>query len=263
MREYYINEWPPFSPEDEVRKENARIAERLILNAALTAPAGGGVPQMEAHLVYGREEMEKLARKMEEFSSANPKNHLWENVFKYEAVMIREQTYAVVFLGNYRAASDPFDSGCGGCGGIQGLCWVYTRRKVRLGRIDMAGSSPTTQVDGPLCLSRMNAFGYAVGSALWMANRLLVDSRPMMSVGLAGQKLGYCPNSPLVVGLPVSAYSKSPYNDVSPDYHVISQWKAVDGLRKYHPLVREIRRYDYRSWDPYHEEQAGSDEEGE
>lgn len=264
MPEYYVNEWPPFSPEDEVRKDNARIAARLILNAAMTAPGAGAFPGTEAHLVYGREEMARLARKMEELSDANPKNDLWENAFKYEAVMIREQTDAVVFLGSYRAASDPWDNGCGRCSGIQGSCWVYSRRKVRLGKVDMAGSKPTTQVDGPLCVGWVNTLGHAVGSALWMANRLLVDARPMMSVGLAGLKLGYCPNSHLVVGIPVSARSKNPYSDVAPGYHLISEWKAVDALRKSYPIVRQIRWYDYRSWNPDNQKQAGNgDQEAE
>ena len=66
--EEYINEWPRHSPQDLRRREATLTAARLIMNAALTAPVAGGVPQIEAHLVYGQEELEEVARKMEELA---------------------------------------------------------------------------------------------------------------------------------------------------------------------------------------------------
>lgn len=48
----------------------------------------------------------------------------------------------------------------------------------------------------------------------------------------------YCPNSQIVVGIPVATYSKNSYVDIRPDYHVLSQWKAVQAVRKYYPLFR-------------------------
>jgi len=262
MPDFYINEWPPFSPEDEARKDNVRLAARLMVNAALTAPCIGGNAAVEAHLVYGRKEMDELAKKMLELARENPRNKFWKNIFKYEATMIREQTDAVVFLGSWNAADDPFDIGCGRCGGIPRLCWLYEKRAIRAGKIDMTESQPTTLVDGPLCMIRTTALGFAMGAAMWMSYRLLVDSRPFMSVGIAGQKLGYCPNSQIVVGIPVAAYSKNAYVDIRPDYHVLSQWKAVQAMRKYYPLFRlGGGQGDYRDSFPFVTPEAEGEEE--
>jgi len=63
--EEHINEWTPWSPQDIRRKRCTLEAARLMVNAALTAPFAGGVPQVEAHLVYGQEEVEKVARQIE------------------------------------------------------------------------------------------------------------------------------------------------------------------------------------------------------
>ena len=62
MPKIYMNEWPPGSPEQEEKANNVRLAARLMINAALSSPSPGGTPQIEAHLAYGREEMNELAR---------------------------------------------------------------------------------------------------------------------------------------------------------------------------------------------------------
>lgn len=71
--EEYISDWPRFSAQDLRRKEAAIMAAKLCLNAALTAPVAGGVPQIEAHVVYGQEEIEKAAKKMEDLAHAREK----------------------------------------------------------------------------------------------------------------------------------------------------------------------------------------------
>ena len=53
-----------------------------------------------------------------------------------------------------------------------------------------------------------------------------------MSVGLAGQKLGYCPKSAIVVGIPMATLSKSPYRDINIDYHLVNMEKMIDNTRK-------------------------------
>lgn len=72
-----------------------------MINAALDTPSPGGIPQIKAHLAYGRDEVNELSRKMEELAKANPRNKLWARIPKYEAVAIREQTEAGTFLGKY------------------------------------------------------------------------------------------------------------------------------------------------------------------
>ena len=64
----YVQDWPPQSPADLSRREWTLMAVKLMLNAALTAPVGGGVPQIEACIVHDLRELEKVARKMEDMA---------------------------------------------------------------------------------------------------------------------------------------------------------------------------------------------------
>lgn len=244
----HVIDWPPYGSSDRVRRRGVLAAARLMMNAAITAPCPGGTPQIEGHIVYGQEEQERIARKMEELAQANPKNRLWKNIFKYEAVMARESD-VILFLGNYRAAETPMESLCGYCGGAPDCTFLFSRKSTRYGLVDLTEPTESQKglVAGPLCVSAIiNGLAFSVGSALWMANRLLVDARPMMSMGVAGQKLGYCPRSPLVVGIPVAALPKNPYVDIPMDYHLVSFEKMVDSLRKRYYAVKAVRWPDYR-----------------
>jgi hypothetical protein len=51
-----IRDWPPYSPADQQRRDNAVTAAKLMMNAALTAPSVGGIPMTEGEIVYGKEE---------------------------------------------------------------------------------------------------------------------------------------------------------------------------------------------------------------
>jgi len=236
MPEILMTDWPQFSPDDMNRRESTLEAVKLMANAAHTAPNAGGVMQVESHIVWGQKEQEKIARKMEELA--------WEadgtksaNEFKYEAVMARESD-VVLFLGNTRAHETPMDAECGFCGGVDDCSFFYARRPHIDGQVDTTKRKFDTLVNGPLCGVRIQDFGYAVGSALWLANHLLVDARAYMTVGVAGHKLGYCPNSGIVVGILVASLSKNPYVDISPEYHVVKMGKMVDNTRKLFILNR-------------------------
>ena len=85
MPEHYIEEWLPYTPNDMERRQGVLIAARLAMNAAITAPKGGGVPIAEGHIVYGEKELEQVARKMVELTDANPNNEMWRTIFKTEA----------------------------------------------------------------------------------------------------------------------------------------------------------------------------------
>lgn len=247
--EEYINEWPRHSPQDLRRREATIIAAKLALNAALTAPVAGGVPQIEAHLVYGQEELEKVARKMEELAYTNER---WKKRFLNEAVMVRESD-VILFLGNYRAHETPLDAMCGICGGAAGCSFLYERRETKDGLVDVTDRSSTTPIKGPLCGARINDMGYVMASALWMAQTLFVDARPFMSAGLAGQKLGYCPNASLVVAIPMATLSKNPYQDIPIDYHLINMDKMIDNTRKNFVVNRQTGsgiHFDYRTQNP-------------
>ena len=203
MPEIYIEEWPPHAPNDLARQETVIDAVRLMANAAITAPSQGGVQMAECHIVYGAAELDKVAKKMEEIAREKPDNNRWKRMFKYEAAMVRDSD-AILFIGCL-SAYQPFDTGCGYCGGSAGCQFVYERRNARNGVLDTTEPvNPDWLVDGPMCTMNAAGMGWAVGSAMIMAGRLFVDARPLMSVGVAGQKLDYCPKSPIVVGVPVA-----------------------------------------------------------
>ena len=86
-----------------------------------------------------------------------------------------------------------------------------------------------------------------------MAQTLMIDARPFMSVGLAGSRLGYCPHSPIVVGIPMSTTSKNPYIDINIDYHLVNMDKMVDNTRKNFVVNRQTAsgiNFDYRTQYP-------------
>lgn len=244
--EEYVEDWPRHSPQDLRRREATIMAARLCMNAALTAPVAGGVPQVGAHIVYGQEELEKVAAKMEELAYHNPR---WKTRFLNEAVMVRESD-VILFLGNNRAHETPLDANCGLCGGPQGCAFLYTRRDSKDGLIDITDKRSATAIKGPLCMARVDDLGYSWASAIWMAQTLMVDARPFMSVGLAGQKLGYCPKSAIVVGIPMATLSKSPYQDINIDYHLVNMEKMIDNTRKNFVCNRQTAsgiNFDYRT----------------
>ncbi len=241
-----ISEWPPWSAQDIRRKKCVLEAARLMMNAALTAPMAGGVPSTEGEIVYGDDELEEIARKVEEIAHTNP---AWKEPFLYEAVMVRDSD-VIIFLGNTRCHETPLDAGCGLCGGTLDCSYFYERKTQKYGLVDITDRRSDTMINGPLCSARVNDLGYAVGSALWMAHTLLVDARPFASIGMAGQKLGYCRNSGMVVGVPVAAKAKNPYVDINVDYHLINMEKVLDNARKIYQTARIIRGFDYRKWIP-------------
>jgi uncharacterized ferredoxin-like protein len=247
MPDIFMTDWPWYSPDDLNRRECTLNAVKLMANASQTAPNAGGVTQVESHIVWGQKEQEQVARKMEELA--------WEvdtgrmgRLFKTEAVMVRESD-AILFLGDFRAHETPMDGDCGFCGGVDNCSHFYDRRPHIDGQVDTTRRKFDTLVNGPLCGIRVHDFGYAIGSALWMANRLLVDARAYMTVGVAGQRLEYCPNSGIVVGILVAALSKNPYVDVNPDYHITNISKIIDNTRRLYSLNRQSGS-DYRFRDP-------------
>ena len=238
MPRLYCKEYPWYAPGDAKRRENGVLAARLMLNAALTAPTTGGEDHTEGEVVWGEEELDGIARKMEELAYSLGNKRL-EDEFKYEAVMVRASD-CVLLLGACRAKVSPFDVDCGVCGGAEGCSYVYKRHRTVSGLIDPTDRSLCkTMWDGPFCGIRALNLGFGIGSALWIASRLMVDSCAMMSAGLAGQRLGYCRNSELVVGLPVATLAKNPYVDIIPDYHVLNMDRLLDEARKAYILPRQ------------------------
>jgi uncharacterized ferredoxin-like protein len=198
-----------------------------MLNAAMTAPVTGGQAQLEAEIVYGMDEQEAIAKKMEELAYMRKG---WQHIFLYEAVMAREAD-AILLLGNTRAHSTPWDGECGACGG-DNCGYVYSRKRQKGGLIDNTDRRRDTIVDGPLCSLYGHNLGYSVGAALMVAVRLYVDTRPLMSIGIAAQHLGYCPNSELVIAVPAAARQKFEFGEMGADYHLVNMGSGVDAIRK-------------------------------
>ncbi len=248
MPRIVIRDWPPYSPTDQQRRENAVIAAKLMMNGALTAPSIGGIAMTEGEIVYGEEEQEQIARKMEELAyEIEAQRH----VFLYEAVMARSVD-VILFIGNTRAYSDPWDGECGLCAGRPDCSFVDEHRKQSMGLIDKADRRSETIVKGPLCAACAHQLGYNVGSALMVATHLYIDARPFITMGLAAQKLGYCRNSGLVIGIGISTKSKSEASDPSLDYHLINLERGIDKIRgNVNQLgLRPTTGSDYRLGDP-------------
>ncbi len=248
MSRIQFNDWPPYAPADQAKKENVLIVARLMVNAALTAPITGGVAGLEAEIGYGEKEMEAIAREMERLAHDGVPRKL-KRPFLYQAAMLRECD-AVVFIGNYRAHSTPMDSGCGLCGGKPDCSFVYERVKHTRGLIDTTDRKRATAVKGPLCMLRCHDLGYGVGSALWMAATHFVDAKPFYSVGLAGRNLDFCSSSEVVVGIPVAVSGKNPLVDFPPDYHLNNMTKQLDAVRRTAVIIRQLNMVPYQTYDP-------------
>ena len=252
MPRIHLSDWPFYSPADLARREGSIAAAKLMANAAFTAPKSGGVPHIECEIVYGQEEQEEIARKVEELSLVNPKTKQWKVVFRSEAIMARESD-CILFIGNTYAGDMLFDADCGVCGGSDGCAYVYNRKVSEYGQIDAFESkvaNPRRLVQGPLCSQWVNDLGIAVGSAAFLAGLLLVDARPLIGVGIAGQKLGYCVNSDIVVAVAVASLSKNPYVDITPDYQYLNLNRVLKKTRKDYSIARMVHWFDYRNWYP-------------
>jgi uncharacterized ferredoxin-like protein len=243
-----IRDWPPYSPTDQNRRENTVIAAKLMMNGALTAPSVGGIAMTEGEIVYGEEEQEEIARKMEELAH---EREGWRHMFLYEAVMAR-QADTILLLGNTRAYSSPWKGECGLCAGRPDCSFVYENRTQTAGIVDVTDRRSDTPVKGPLCAIYAHQLGYNVGTALMIATQLYVDVRPFMSIGLAAQKLGYCRNSALVIGIAINARAKFESSDPAVDYHMVNLDRAIDAIRgNVNQLgVRPASGKEYRPGDP-------------
>ncbi|MHB8170977.1 MAG: DUF2148 domain-containing protein [Thermincolia bacterium] len=260
MPRIHIKEFPEYSRYDLARKDAVIDAAKLMVNGAMTSPRGGGIDQVECEIVSGEEELEAIAKQVEALARKR-KNKVQRNLFMSESVMVRDSD-AIIFIGNYRAAETPLDSGCGVCTGKPSCLDLYNKRNVKLGSlIDLVDEEPDEDklINGPLCGFKIIDQGHAVSSALIIAKRLFLDAALSFSVSMAGKQLGYCAKSPFVVAILVSARNKNPYVDIVPDYHVQTIDRVISTTRKQYAIARMVYWYDQRSWYPA----DGGDDSGE
>lgn len=259
MPRIHLEEWPPYSPSDQAKKESVLLVAKLMANAALTAPVTGGVHGVEAEIAYGQKELEKIAREMERLAHEDVPKKL-KKPFLYEAAMVRESD-AIVFLGDFRARTSPMDAGCGLCGGEPDCSFFYERVPHFNGVVDHTDRRRKSTINGPLCMIRAHDLGYAIGSALWIASNHFVDAKPAYSVGLAGRNLDLCGKSEIVVGILTAVAAKNPFADIPPEYHLTNMTNLVDSLRKIAVITRQMANHPYLEVDPTRRPGDREDEE--
>jgi len=156
-----------------IRSGVLRVAE-LMAVAAKTAPKARGRDNIKVAVIADREELERLAAKMEELAPTRG------SFFARDAGNVRVSD-AVVLIG-----ADVIDLGL---------------------------PTPPSEggVDLNTYMALVN-LGIALGSAVKVASLLNVDNRIMYSVGVAAKELGLI-KAEYVIGIPLSAKAKSPYFD--------------------------------------------------
>ena len=252
-----------FEPYNRAKKNHTLEVARLAANAALTAPKAGGVDGVECEILTG-DDLLALADIMER-ESHKFSEHV-KRRFLYEAVMTRESDVCLV-IGHYRSAGTPLDAGCGFCAGRMDCSFVYNARKTEHGQIDLTAVSPEERgkvpFHGPMCVPRNLDLGIAVGSAMVITQRLLVDAMPFYTVSVAAQRMGILPRSWIKVAILLSSRQKNPYVDVLPDYHLHNLATMEDDLRKMFVTLRGVYWYDYKTWYPKWAKSSSSDSEKE
>lgn len=165
---------------------------RLMAISARTAPKARGIDDIEVMLLADREDLEKLADKMEEIGRETDRGF-----FIRDAECIRKSS-AVLLIGV--RGDKPKEIDCGGCG-YDG-CEEFRKVKKTIGR----------DYSGPNCAIQLIDLGIAVGSAVKTASNLNVDNRIMFSAGVAAIKLGMI-KCGVALAIPLSAYGKNIYFD--------------------------------------------------
>jgi len=154
-------------------RETIINAAKLMAISAITAPKARGIDNIVVKILNKREELLKLADKMEELAP------LYGKFFARDANNIRNSD-AVLLIG----------------------CKV----------IDIGIRKPEEmKYDLNLVLSVLN-MGIAIGSAAKTASILNIDNRIMYTAGLAAQTLGMI-EADIVIGIPLSAKGKNIYFD--------------------------------------------------
>uniref|UniRef100_A0A7C2VCX1 Ferredoxin n=1 Tax=Ignisphaera aggregans TaxID=334771 RepID=A0A7C2VCX1_9CREN len=160
--------------EEETIKEAVIHVAKLMVLAAKTAPKAKGVDNIVTRILSSREELEALAKKMEELAQVYN-----EDRWRRDADNVR-RSIAVVIIG----------------------CKL----------VDMGVETPSFwSLDASKVLSIVN-LGIALGSAAKIASLLNVDNRIMFTVGVAVQELKLV-DADFAIGIPLSATAKNIYFD--------------------------------------------------
>jgi uncharacterized ferredoxin-like protein len=155
-----------------IRSAVIRAAELMVLSAK-TAPKARGVDNVISIVLTERDELEALAKKMEELAP------IYGDFFRRDAESVRKSDVVVLI----------------GC-------------KI----MDLGLKKPEGEQLDPNLVNSIVNLGIALGSAVKTASLLNVDNRIMYSIGVAARELKLI-DADIVYGIPLAAKSKSPYFD--------------------------------------------------
>ncbi|MET1160072.1 MAG: DUF2148 domain-containing protein [Thermoprotei archaeon] len=159
--------------EREAIRSGVLDVARLMVISAKTAPKARGVDNIVSAILDKREELERLASKMEELADK------YGEFFKRDAQNVRESDVVVLI----------------GCKLVD--IGIKTPEKLK--------------IDANVVNSIVN-LGIALGSAVKTASIHNVDNRIMYSIGVAAQELRLL-DADIIYGIPLSAKAKSIYFD--------------------------------------------------
>jgi uncharacterized ferredoxin-like protein len=178
----------------DIEREGVLAAVKMMAVAARTSPKTRGLDSLQTLILHGRDELEKLARAMEDYSTEDPTRLAF---FKRNADDVR-QAAAVLLLGvtgEPKRIESPLD--CGACG------------------MDCNGMANAKKKDrgtacGPMCHMQSIDLGIALGVAVKAASEMGIDNRIMYSIGATARKMKLM-DANLVIGIPFSVTGKNPF----------------------------------------------------
>ncbi|NHW23110.1 MAG: hypothetical protein HA489_02495 [Archaeoglobales archaeon] len=174
--------------ERDFAEEAVKIAAYLMAESARTAPKSRGLDDLEI-LYIGKEGIERIAGKMEEFAAE-------DKDFLRDANSIRKAK-GMVIIGLRGGRS--LGINCGACGFKN--CAEFekaTRAEVKF--------------RGPNCAFKLVDLGIALGSAVKLSAILGVDTRIMYRAGLAAKETGLT-DCDVAFAIPIAVEGKNPFFD--------------------------------------------------
>ncbi len=178
--------------DEELRKELVIFSAKLMALTAQTAPKSRGEDSVEIRIVQGNE-LEKLVKRMIEMADEPER----DKNFIRDGKSV-EKGDAVLLIGVY--GGKPLDMGCGACGFKN--CSEFKKTERKKGK----------DFIGPNCAFKLIDLGIAIGSAVKLGSIIGADSRVMYRIGAAAKDLEMM-EADVVMGIPISATSKSPFFD--------------------------------------------------
>ncbi|HEY5514567.1 MAG TPA: DUF2148 domain-containing protein [Geomonas sp.] len=190
---------------EEKRQEGARLAGKLLLASAVTAPRVGGIDEISVQYIEEQDAIEEMAIVIDKMASDNP---AW-GFFRSDAIQVRDSDVVLV-MADRRSGHDPMDSNCNLCG--YSLCDQWRQ-------VPKLSNEASVAFRGPFCLLRSMNVAYALGGAVTLARQLGIDYTVKMSVGAAAVRMGLTPyKSDVALGFLASVTEKSPFKDLPKNY---------------------------------------------